>query len=82
MVPTLRLTSATLRYTVPIKPNNWVKGVQLSLTGNNLFCITGYNGYDPEVDSRRVTDGIPAVGIGWTNYPMARSWSLGATINF
>lgn len=78
----LRLTSATLRYTVPIKPNNWVKGVQLSLTGNNLFCITGYNGYDPEVDSRRVTDGIPAVGIGWTNYPMARSWSLGATINF
>lgn len=78
----LRLTSAVLRYNVPLKPNKWIRSLQLSLTGNNIFCITGYDGYDPEVDSYRTTDGIPALGIGWTNYPMARSFSLGASVNF
>jgi iron complex outermembrane receptor protein len=78
----LRLTSATLSYMVPLKPNNYIKGLTLSLTGNNLFCITSYSGYDPEVDSYRATDGIPALGVGWTNYPMARSFTLGASINF
>ena len=78
----LRLSSAVLKYTVPLKSNKWINGLTLSAMGNNLFCITGYSGYDPEVDSRRVTDGIPASGIGWTNYPMARSFTLGASINF
>ena len=78
----LRLSSAVLKYTVPLKSNKWINGLTLSVMGNNLFCITGYSGYDPEVDSRRVTDGIPASGIGWTNYPMARSFTLGASINF
>lgn len=78
----LRLASATLSYIVPLKPNNYIKGLTLSLTGNNLFCITSYSGYDPEVDSYRATDGIPALGVGWTNYPMARSFTLGASVNF
>lgn len=78
----LRLANAQLSYRLPIKPNNWVKGITLSLTGNNLFCITSYSGYDPEVDTYRVTDGIPAIGVGWTNYPKARSFTLGASINF
>lgn len=78
----LRLASAALSYEVPIKPNNWIKRVTLSLTGNNLFCITGYSGYDPEVDTYRVTDGIPAIGVGWTNYPKARSFTFGASFNF
>ncbi len=78
----MRLSSAVLKYNVPLKQNKWIKGLTLSITGNNLFCITNYSGYDPEVDSRRVTDGIPAMGIGWTNYPMARSFTFGASINF
>lgn len=78
----LRLASAQLSYQVPIKPNNWLKGLTLTLTGNNLFCITGYSGYDPEVDTYRATDGIPAIGVGWTNYPKARSFTFGASLNF
>lgn len=78
----LRLASATLGYTVPLKHNSYVSSLHVYVTGNNLFCITGYSGSDPEVDALRVTNGIPSIGIGWTQYPKARSFSLGVNIEF
>ena len=78
----LRLSSATLGYNIPLKSNKWVSNVRLTLTGNNLFVLTGYSGYDPEVNAGRNTNGIPSLGIGWTTYPMARSFSLGVAIDF
>lgn len=78
----VRLTSATLGYTVKMRPNNYLSGLRVYLTGNNLFCITNYSGYDPEVDAMRTTNGIPTMGIGWTQYPKARSLSLGVNIQF
>lgn len=78
----VRLSSATLGYTVPIKQNNYISGLRVYVTGNNLFCITGYSGYDPEVDATRSTNGIPSMGIGWTQYPKSRSVSLGVNIQF
>lgn len=78
----VRLSSATLGYTVPLKPNDYISGLRVYLTGNNLFCITKYSGYDPEVNASRSTGGIPSLGIGWTQYPMARSISFGMNIQF
>ena len=78
----LRLASATLGYTFNLKPNNYISALRVYLTGNNLFCITSYSGYDPEVDALRTTNGIPTMGIGWTQYPKARSFSLGMNIQF
>jgi hypothetical protein len=37
---------------------------------------------DPEVNAGRSTDGVPSLGIGWTSYPMARSFSFGVAIDF
>lgn len=78
----LRLSSATLGYTVPLKSKKWISNLRFSLTGNNLFVITSYSGYDPEVNSSRTSNGVPALGIGWTNYPMARSYSFGVSVDF
>ena len=78
----LRLSSATLGYNIPLKANKWVNNVRLTLTGNNLFVLTGYSGYDPEVNAGRTTSGVPSLGIGWTTYPMARSLSLGVAVDF
>ncbi len=78
----LRLSSATLGYTVPLKNKKWISNLRFSLTGNNLFVITSYSGYDPEVNSSRTSNGVPALGIGWTNYPMARSYSFGVSVDF
>lgn len=78
----LRLSSATLGYTVPLKNKKWISNMKVTLTGNNLFVITGYSGYDPEVNANRTKNGVPSLGIGWTTYPMARSFSLGVTVDF
>lgn len=78
----LRLSSASLGYKLPLKENKWVKNVRLSITGNNLFVITGYSGYDPEVNAGRTSNGVPSLGIGWTTYPMARSFSFGVSVDF
>lgn len=78
----LRLGSATLGYNVPLKSKKWISNLRLTLTGNNLFVITSYSGYDPEVNANRVSNGVPSLGIGWTTYPMSRSYSFGATVDF
>lgn len=48
----LKLTNLTIGYTFPIKKNNkYIKGVRAYLSGDNLFCITGYSGLDPELSN-------------------------------
>lgn len=78
----LRLSSATLGYNVPLKNKKWISAMRLTLTGNNLFVLTDYSGYDPEVNAGRSSNGVPSLGIGWTTYPMARSFSFGVTVDF
>ena len=78
----LRLSNITLGYDVPFSANKWVRDVRVYVSANNVFCITNYSGYDPEVNAERITNGIPALGVGWTQYPMARSVSMGVNINF
>lgn len=78
----LRLSSATLGYNVPLKDKKWISNLRFSFTGNNLFLLTNYTGYDPEVNSSRTSNGVPSLGIGWTNYPMARSFSFGISADF
>ena len=78
-----RLQSITLGYSVPM---NAVKKMGLSrlrfyVTGENLFCITGYKGIDPEVS---VPDNVlNSPGIDFFNsYPRPRTFSLGVNIGF
>ena len=52
----LRLNNASLGYNFNTKKlgiSNWVSAIRLSVTGQNLFVITKYNGYDPEVNIDR-----------------------------
>ena len=49
----LRLKNITLGYTLPHKWTRKFHASKLRIyaTGQNLFCISGYSGYDPEVNS-------------------------------
>lgn len=78
----LRLSSATLGYTFDMKKNKWISNLRVFATGNNLFVLTSYSGYDPEVNASRSSNGVPSLGIGWTTYPMARTFSFGVTMDF
>jgi TonB-linked SusC/RagA family outer membrane protein len=81
----LRLNNATFGYN--FRPemlglSNWVKSLRLSVTGQNLFVITGYDGYDPEVNTDKTVNGITSWGIDYQSYPKARTIVFGLNITF
>ena len=73
----IKLDNVTVSYDVPIK-NKYVNGLRFYLTGQNLLCITGYTGVDPEVRLSGLTPGIE----GTSYYPRTRMFTLGANIKF
>lgn len=68
----LRLSQLTLAYEVPVKNVNWLGGLNLSLTGNNLFTITDYSWWNPETNSYGNSNG--AIGIDRNSYPFSKSY--------
>ena len=75
----LRLSSLSLSFHVPLKEKSFVKGLDLTLAGNNLFVWTKYSGYDPDVNSFGTLD---RMGIDFGSYPSARTVSFDAKITF
>lgn len=73
----VKLDNVTFSYDVPWK-NRFVKGMRVYLVGQNLLCITGYTGVDPEVQLSGLTPGIE----GTSYYPRTRMFTLGATVKF
>jgi len=76
----LRCQDITLGYTLPKSlSNKWgMSRLRLYVSGSNLFIITGYSGYDPEVD---VQTGLTC-GMDYNRYPRSRSFVFGANITF
>lgn len=73
-----RLQSLTLGYTFR-HFNGWLQSMQLYLTCNNLFTLTGYKGLDPEVNLGGID---PGVDYRWSHYPHTRTFMIGAKVNF
>lgn len=78
----IRLSNLSLGYNVPLKSNKYINGLYVYMNATNLFCISDYSGYDPEVNASRSTDGVPTLGFGWTQYPAARTFSFGMKFEF
>ncbi|WP_460636461.1 SusC/RagA family TonB-linked outer membrane protein [Larkinella harenae] len=80
-----RLNNLSLGYNLNPKLlgiNRWVSGIRLSATGQNLFVITKYDGFDPEVNTDRTVNGISSYGIDYLSYPKARTFVLGLNLSF
>jgi len=84
----LRMQSLTIGYTVP---KNLVKKVGISnariyFTAGNLFCISGYDGLDPEVSTNSAMDsnysGFPTPGFDYNSYPKSRTFTFGLNVAF
>lgn len=76
-----RLQSVTLGYTLPEVKKIGLEKIRFYLTGENLFCITGYSGIDPEVSlPDNVLEG-PGIDR-FNSYPRPRTFSLGVNISF
>ncbi|MGF7217634.1 iron complex outermembrane receptor protein [Spirosoma lacussanchae] len=80
-----RLNNLTLGYNLDpsrIGMKRWFANARLSVTGQNLFVITKYNGFDPEVNTDRTVNGISSYGIDYLSYPKARSFVFGLNLTF
>jgi TonB-linked SusC/RagA family outer membrane protein len=71
-----RLRTTTLSYTVPFRPGAF-KYALVYITGNNLFTLTKYKGFDPEFSASESKFGQ---GIDNTLEPQVRSVQLGLRI--
>ncbi|TYA74299.1 SusC/RagA family TonB-linked outer membrane protein [Seonamhaeicola marinus] len=75
----------------------WVKKARLSINAQNLFVITDYSGYDPDVASTNsgranLNSGVPGLrtnvnpllgrGLDQRAYPNARTFMLGFNVTF
>ncbi|MCI5581988.1 MAG: TonB-dependent receptor [Phocaeicola plebeius] len=74
----VRLQSLSVGYTFD-KFNDWINNLQLYVTMNNVFTITGYKGLDPEVNLGGID---PGVDYRWSTYPHTRTIMIGTKINF
>ena len=78
----LRLATLTLGYTLPksVLKKLGIETLRLYATCYNVFCLTGYSGYDPEVSAIRRTNMTP--GVDYSAYPKSRQFLIGVNLNF
>ncbi|ANQ48090.1 TonB-dependent receptor [Flammeovirga sp. MY04] len=78
----LRLSNLTFGYTFDMNEVKFVKNLRLYVSGQNLFVITNYSGYDPEVNAPAGGTQVPPIGIDYNNYPAARTFIGGLSVEF
>ena len=72
----IRMKNISLSYTFPkslIQKSGFLSGVKVYVTGRNLWTITDFEGYDPEVGYSNATSGL---------YPNSRQIVFGAELVF
>jgi len=79
----LRCTNMTIGYTVKNmgeKTKDAIKNIRIYAAADNLFTITKYLGYNPEVDYNNGANLTPGVDYG--KYPLMRAFNLGVKLTF
>ncbi|MEM8894546.1 MAG: SusC/RagA family TonB-linked outer membrane protein, partial [Bacteroidota bacterium] len=79
----LRLKNLTIGYTLPrsiFGGTEYIKNVRIYVGAQNLFTITGYTGYDPEIGVRQGLNASLATGVDFGQFPQARTFIGGIQI--
>lgn len=75
----LKLRNITLRYNIG-NAGKYVKNLTAFVSGTNLFVITKFSGFDPEVNIDKSNNSYPSRSIEYIPYPTSRTVSFG--LNF
>lgn len=77
----LRLKNVTLGYTLPEKWTRkiWLSKLRVYASAQNLFCLTKYSGFDPEVS---MLSSPLTPGFDWGAYPKCIVVTMGLDIQF
>jgi TonB-linked SusC/RagA family outer membrane protein len=73
----LKLKSVTLSYDLPLK-NNFIRNVNIWISGNNLLTVTKYLGVDPEFSSQ---NSVLYQGVDAGLIPLTRCYYVGLKLN-
>jgi len=78
----LRFKTVTLGYNLPknLLQKTGLSNLRIFVQGQNLFTITKYSGFDPEISTFGETTTAP--GTDFLTVPQARTYSLGLNVTF
>ena len=77
----LRMDRLVFAWDLPYaKQLRWVDSIRISLSACNLFTITRYSGWNPDVNSFGVSN--LSTGFDYGSYPLMRTVLLGINVNF
>lgn len=74
-----KLRNATLSYRVG-DIGRYIRNMNVYVTGNNLFVITKFSGFDPEVNIDKSSNNYPSRSIEYIPFPTARTISVGLNL--
>ena len=75
-----KLRNATVTYNVGTI-GKFVKNSSVYVSGSNLFVITKFSGFDPEVNIDKSNGGYPSKSIEYIPYPTARTITVGINLS-
>jgi len=75
----VKLRNANLTYNIG-NLGQYIKNATVFVSGSNLFVITKFSGFDPEVNIDKTSNGYPSRSIEYIPYPTPRSVVVG--LNF
>ncbi|WP_245995026.1 TonB-dependent receptor [Mangrovibacterium diazotrophicum] len=82
----LRLQNVTVGYTIPSQLTRKIniQRFRVYTTVNNVWTLTNYSGYDPEVSSpvRNSSTSSLTPGVDYSSYPKSLSWTFGVNVTF
>ncbi|MBC7566665.1 MAG: hypothetical protein H7223_06835 [Pedobacter sp.] len=80
----LRLNNLTLGYTLPtaMLAKAKISNLRLYVTGQNLFTLTGYSGFTPEILTAAGDRANLNQGVDVNTYPSTRTFAFGINLGF
>ena len=76
----LRLSNINISYQIPFKNSKSLSNLEVFVSGRNLFLITKYSGFDPDVNSYTFNGSL--IGVDWNSYPNTKAVTFGISANF
>ena len=75
----MKLGNVTINYNLG-NIGKFIRNANIYASGSNLFVISKYKGFDPEVNVDKTLNGVPSLGVDYIGYPTARTIIFG--VNF
>jgi TonB-linked SusC/RagA family outer membrane protein len=84
----IKLKNISLAYNIPsslLSKQGFIKGLRLMVSAQNLYTLTKYSGYDPEVGAyvgNNASSSNQAIGVDNGRYPLTAVYTFNIMVNF